>query len=134
VLDLPGLRIEAWPRPSYFDRWFRCHITATARPFGGVLETIFTEEDFREFADALDQLDPDGEAMLGGNRAAELRLVLARQHNGPEGALAVECTLTPSGDDPYPLLRWLMFGIQPFATRTSAHLRTFAALHPWPTP
>ncbi len=50
MLDLAGLRIEAHPRPSYFDRWFNCRIAVTAHPFAGVLETIFTDEDVRHEA------------------------------------------------------------------------------------
>jgi hypothetical protein len=134
VLDLTGLRIEAQPRPSYFDRWFNCRIAVTAQPFAGVLETVFTDEDLIEFADTLDQLDPAGEAVLGGDRAAELRLVVEPQLGGAEGALAVECSLTPSGDDPYPSLRWLIFDVRPFAARAARHLRTLAAIQPWPAP
>jgi hypothetical protein len=134
VLDLKGLVVEARPRPSLFDRWFETRISVVARPFGGVLETIFTEEDFVEFAEALGLLDPAGEATLGGDRAAELGLVVERQFNGADGALAVECCLTPSGDDPYPLLRWLIFGVKPFADRTAEQLRRLASIEPWPTP
>jgi hypothetical protein len=64
VLDLKGLVVEARPRPSLFDRWFNTRISVVARPFGGVLETIFTKEDLIEFADALRLLDPVGEVSV----------------------------------------------------------------------
>ncbi|HMG43859.1 MAG TPA: hypothetical protein VK611_21180 [Acidimicrobiales bacterium] len=137
VLELEGLRIEATPRPSWFDRWFECRISVVARPFAGVLETIFTDEDFVELADQLERLDPGGDAMLGGDRAAELRFVVEVQQGGnPDGdLLAVECTLTPSGDDPYPLLRFLIFKVPPLAlARAAERLRALAALDPWPKP
>jgi hypothetical protein len=134
VLELAGLRVEVRARPSYFDRWFDCRITADASPFGGVVETIYTDEDLVDFAEALDGLDPVGEVMLGGGRATELRLVIANQVGGRDGALAIECTLTPSGDDPYPLLRWIIFDAAPFAREATRRLRESAALDPWPSP
>lgn len=134
VLDLEGLRIEAHPRPSHFDRWFDMRIAVRAHPFAGVLEATFTDEDLTAFADALDRLEPAGEATLGSDRAPELRLVVEEQIGRHEGALAVECSLTPSGDDPYPFLRWLMFDVQPFAARTAERLRELAAIDPWPKP
>jgi hypothetical protein len=94
----------------------------------------FTEEDFIEVADVLGLLDPVGEVTLGGDRAAELVLIVERQVNGADGALAVECCLTPSGDDPYPSLRWLIFDVKPFADRTAEQLRRLASTEPWPTP
>ncbi len=92
-----------------------------ADPFAGVLHTIFTDVDLLEFADALDQPDPVGEAVLGGDRAAEPRLIVESQDGGTRGELAVECFLTPSGDDPYPSLRFLIFGVGPFAAGTAVH-------------
>jgi hypothetical protein len=108
VLELVGLRVEMRARPSYFDRWFDCRVIVEASPFGGTLETIFTDEQLLAFADAVDGLDPVGQAVLGGDRAPDLRLVVENQIGGRQGALAVECFLTPSGDDPYPRLRWLI--------------------------
>lgn len=134
VLDLAGLRLDAHPRPGYVERWFDCRIAVDAHPFAGVLETVFTDEDLTQFADTLDRLDPAGEAILGGDRAAELRLVVEPQLGGAEGALAVECTLTPHGDDPYPQIRWLIFDVRPFSASTAEHLRTLAATQPWPVP
>ena len=134
VLDLAGLRIEAHPRPSYFDRWFNCRIAVTAHPFAGVLETIFTDDDLVEFADALDQLDPAGEVTLGGWRAAELHLVVEHQIGGTDGALAIECSLTPSGDDRYPFIRWLIHNVEPFAAGAADRLRALATIQPWPMP
>jgi len=69
--------------------------------------------------------------MLGGDRAAELRLVVAHQIGGADGALGVECTLTPSGDDPYPLIRWLIHNVHPFATPTAGCLASPAG-RPYP--
>lgn len=134
VLDLGALRIEVRVRPSYFDRWFDCRLAVDASPFRGVLETIFTNEDLVAFAESLDALDPHGEVVFGGDRAAELRLVVAKQFGGREGALAIECSLTPSGDDPYPSIRWLIFDAEPFAAQTSRRLREIASTDPWPKP
>jgi hypothetical protein len=134
VLKLATLRVEVRPRPSYFDRWFDCHVIVQPLPFAGMLETIFTDEDLVDFAAALERLDPVGEAVLGGDRAAELRLNVGHQIGGTEGALALECSLTPSADDPYPYLRWLIFEVQPFAEPTSRLLRDIASIDPWPSP
>lgn len=124
--------MEAHPHPSHVDRWFDCSISVDAHPFAGVLETTFTDEDLVGFADALELLNPVGEATLGGGRAAELHLIVENQMGG--GDLVVECYITPSGDDPYPSIRFLMFGVQDFAARTADRLRQLAAIQPWPTP
>jgi hypothetical protein len=134
ALKLAGLRVDLRVRPSYFDRWFDCRVVIDAFPFGGTLETIFVDEQLVEFADALDALDPVGAAVLGGDRAAELRLHVEHQNDDREGLLAIECSVTPSGDDPYPYLRWLIFGVGPFAEQTSRRLREIAAIDPWPKP
>lgn len=134
VLELDGLRIDLRPRPSYFDRWFDCCIEVASHPFAGTLVTIFTDEELVQFAEALAGLDPTGEAVLGGNRAAELRLAVEEQVGGERPALSVECSLTPSGDDPSPLLHYLIFDVQPFAATAAEHLRRLVATDPWPTP
>ena len=134
MLDLEGLRVEARPRPSHVERWFHLRVAVTAPPFAGVLETIVTDDDLVAFAEALDRLDPEGDATLGGDRAAELRLVVEAQVGGDPGALVVECSLTPQGDDPYPQLRWLIFGVRPFGAAAAGRLRALAALDPWPAP
>jgi hypothetical protein len=76
----------------------------------GSSKRFFVDEQLLDFADALDVLDPVDEAVLGGDRAAELRLLVEHQMGGRAGLLAVECSLTPSGDDPNPYLRWIIPG------------------------
>lgn len=131
VLDLGELRIDAQPRPSHFDRWLHFTIVVTAEPFGGTLRTIFTDDDLVWFADSLDALGPSGEAVLGGDRAAELRLTV-REHTKPgrPASLSVECTLTPSGDDPTPSLRFVMHDVVPFASAAARSLRQLADTDP----
>jgi hypothetical protein len=134
VLDLESLRVEAWPRPSHVERWFHCRVAATAPPFAGAVETIVTPDDLLAFADDLDRLDPTGDATLGGGRAAELRLVVEAQVGGDAGDLVVECALTPQGDDPFPQLRWLTFGVRPFGAAAAGRLRALARPPAWPAP
>lgn len=131
VLDLDDLRIDLRARPSHFDRWYDCRGAVTSQPFAGVVETIFTNEDLLHFADSLDK---GGTAVLGGGRAPELRLDVQPQEEGIHRRHVVEGSLTPSSDDPYPLLRFLLFDVQPFAHETRDHLRRQAAIQPWPTP
>lgn len=134
VLDLhASLRVEVEPRPSDFDRWFDCRIYVDAFPFSGTLSTIFTEEDLVDFAAALDHASMTGQAVLGGGRAAELRLEMVSSSAGG-GTLNVECSVTPSGDDPNPLLRFIVFDVEPFAEAVAHHVRAVATISPWPRP
>lgn len=136
ALELPGLHIGLVARPSWFDRFVDVHIGVDAHPFTGRLEGTLTDEDLSTFATRLDALDPVGEAVLGGDRALELRLAVdhiePRPVDGP--GLAVTCSLTPSGDDPDPQLTWTILGVGPFAATFAARCRSLAALDPWPRP
>lgn len=135
ILDIGTLVIDATPRPSYFERWFDTRIRVDAHPFSGTVETIFTDEDLTEFAEQLDGLGPEGDVVLGGGRAAEVRLAAEWQNGVKGGRLAVECSVTPSGDDPYPFVRFLIFDVEPaFASIAAASIRDLASVDPWPRP
>lgn len=126
LLDLGDIRIEGARRPSEFDDWFDIAITVSSPPFGGVISAILTRDDLLDFADSLERLEVPGEVLLGGGRAPEVRLIAEQQVGGSPGRLAIECYVTPSGDDPYPQLRFLMFNIELFGAVTAHHVRTIA--------
>lgn len=127
--------IEATPRPSYSDRWFDTRIRVDAHPFSGTVETIFTDEDLAQFAEQLDGRGPEGSAVLGGGRACEVRLAAEWQNGVEGGLLAIECSVTPSGDDPYPFVRFLIFDVDPaFADFSVASIRDLERVDPWPRP
>ena len=116
------LRVAARPRtPAGQDEaWFEVTCDAVGEPFRGKVHATLTAEDLAAFRDGLAALVPPGEVALGGDRAAELRLVVEPQTGGAPGAWAVEASLTPSGDDPYPTLRWLIFDQAPFTAAAVA--------------
>jgi len=102
-----GIRVVAGGpyTPSAADlearSWLRAYIEVNARPFAGTLETVFTPEDLAEWRNVPEPL-PEGRSLtVGGDRAPEVRLT----RDGP----VVEVAVTPSGDDPWPLLRFLVF-------------------------
>lgn len=47
---------------------------------------------------------------------------IERQIGGADGALALEICATPSGDDPWPLIRFLVFGVAPFWEETASRI------------
>jgi hypothetical protein len=71
---------------------------ANAHPFGGTFVDALAEDDLRRWRDALRDASPSSLIVLGGGRAAELRLKIAAQHGGEPGRWVVEVTLTRSGD------------------------------------
>jgi hypothetical protein len=133
VLSLSSLRVECTPVPDS-DRWVRVVIAVTSPPFTGDLETILESVDLEVFADALDAVaaSSTGEAVLGGGRAAELRLTIERQVGGSEGHFVVESSVTPSGDDPYPRLTFLTFDVPPVFADAAMRSREVAGRDPWP--
>jgi hypothetical protein len=56
---------------------------------------------------------------------------LIRATGAPPG-LVIECSLTTSGDDPWPSLTWLVFDLPPFARAAAERLRAAAGTEPWP--
>lgn len=106
--------------PGQEERWFDVTIEAVGHPFAGKVEQIMTEGDLAFFRDNLARLTTPGEVVLGGERALELRLTIEDQIGGDPGRCVVEVALTPSGDDPYPVLRWLLHDQEPFATNAVA--------------
>ena len=135
LLDIGMLVIEAAPRPSHFDRWFDTRIRVDAHPFSGTVEAIFTDEDLMLFAEQLEGLTPEGEAVLGGGRACEVRMNAGWQNGVEGGLLAIECSVTPSGDDPDPFLRFLTFDVDPaFARIAAASIQELVRIDPWPRP
>jgi hypothetical protein len=115
VLSLGGvgnfLRISL--RPQRNPEWFTGSIEVSAFPFHGILQTTFTTDDLARWATALRDTTLPRTVTLGGDRAAELTLKVEEQQGGEDGMLAVEVELTPSGDDPYPFLRFLLFDVDP---------------------
>ena len=98
--------------PASAGDWFDVRLEAAAPPFSGTVETFWFAEDLAAMRAALAELagGPDGERelVIGGNRAAELRLT-AQPAWPPTGDLAVRVWLTPSGDDPSVALQFDVF-------------------------
>ena len=81
--------------------WQRAVIYVEAHPFSGSIETVLAADEIAQYQQAIADFAVTGQARLGGNRAAEIQLKLDGQ--------VVEVIVTPSGDDPQPLLRYLIF-------------------------
>jgi hypothetical protein len=83
--------------------WRYADIEVEAHPFAGTINTVLTAEDIQEYA-SLAGAFTSGQrehVVFGGDRAAE---VVLQRHDQ-----TVEVSVTPSGDDPWPLLRFLIF-------------------------
>jgi hypothetical protein len=116
LLTLPSLTVTVERQPLRIpaEPWFDTTLAVTAPPFGGTLETVFTLGDLHAWGTALAGLpDGAGTVVLGGDRACELVVKARRQRGGEPGRLALELSLTPSGDDPWPRLRWIAFDVDP---------------------
>ena len=102
---------------------FDTEITAEAFPFAGTLRTAFTLSDLRQWGDALTALSAGtGRVVLGGGRAAELAIDAEPQVGGLSNQVALSVDLTPSGDDPYPRLRYLIFDVPPFWSEVGSRI------------
>lgn len=136
VLSVAGLSVSASPLPSRVrQRLFDCRIEVDSHPFRGELATVLTADDFIGCAGALETLNQAGKTILGGGRTAELSLLVEKQTGGAPGSLAVECSLCPSGDDPWPRLSFLLFDVPGSVLATAAQrLRHLTQLEPWPEP
>jgi len=85
-----------------------------ANPFGGTLRDALLASDLTAWRDAIAELRPPADITLGGGRAAELHLHVEA---GRDDHWTVEVQLRRSGDDPWPEIRYLVFGVEPFADR-----------------
>lgn len=118
-----SLRVEV-ERQASQPAMFDTSITIDAFPFSGTLRTIFTLSDLREWAKSLDgATDGQGRVLLGGGRAAELSVVSERQIGGDPDALALTVAVSPSGDDPFPSLTFLIFDVPRSWTQIAADVR-----------
>jgi hypothetical protein len=107
TVERQPLRIPAEP-------WYDTALEVSAPPFAGRLETVFTLGDLHAWGTALRGLPTGvGQVVLGGGRACELSIDAQPQQGGEPGLLALELSLTPSGDDPWPRLTWLAFDVTP---------------------
>lgn len=102
-----GLRVMLGqpPAPKAADpdarTWLTGYIAVRAHPFAGTIEAVLTPADVTEWERAAAALADSGSVTVGGGRGAEVRLVRDGQ--------VTEVCVTPSGDDPWPLLRYLVF-------------------------
>ena len=85
--------------------WLNAAIHVEAFPFSGSIRTVLTPDDVIEYRHALAEFAASGRARLGGGRAAKITL----ERDGQ----VIEVTVTPSGDDPQPFLRFLILGAAP---------------------
>jgi hypothetical protein len=110
-----SLRLTVRPRATFSvgDPWFDAEIEVEALPFAGTLQTVFTRADLHDWLDQLAGLTAGtGQAVLGGGRAAELVIEAQAQIGSRDAeAVALSICLTPSGDDPYPCLSFLIFDV-----------------------
>ena len=87
------------------DSLLKAAIEVQAHPFHGTIETLITSDDLAAWSRDLREFAAGAQrCKLGGDRAAEV--VLERDGTG------VEIAVTPSGDDPWPQLRYLVFNAQ----------------------
>ena len=121
-----GLRVVASRREqagTTDDPWFDVAISVDAFPFSATVSTIFTLVDLQDWADSMrSTAGLPRRVVLGGDRAAELLIDVEHQVGGEDGALALEVSVTPSGDDPYPWLRYLIFDVSPFWDEAAARI------------
>jgi hypothetical protein len=83
--------------------WRHVEIHVEAAPFAGVIQSIFTEADITEYRQEAARFAAGAEhARFGGDRAP---LITLDRHGDN-----MEVFVTPSGDDPWPQLRFLIFG------------------------
>lgn len=87
-------------------------IEVAAHPFRGEVRQTVMVEDLGFLAGNLRRMTPSGELVFGGQRMLELCLATEPQSRGD--GYVVEVSLTPSGDDPFPSIRYLLFDQQPF--------------------
>ncbi|MFC5060612.1 hypothetical protein [Actinomycetospora atypica] len=109
-LGVPGARllvrlgehVAAWSPDPDQASWRHAEIVVEAAPFSGTIPTILTGTEVGQYREALAALDRGDRAdvRLGGDRAAEIRL--------ERTAATVVVTATPSGDDPWPTIRYLV--------------------------
>jgi hypothetical protein len=85
--------------------WVRARIEVRAHPFSGTIETVYVPEDVAEWRRTPRSLREGETITVGGQRAPEV-------HLSRHGA-NVEIAVTPNGDDPQPLLTFLLFDSQP---------------------
>jgi hypothetical protein len=81
--------------------WLNAAIHVDAFPFSGSIQAIFAPDDVEQYQQAIVDFAQTGRARMGGGRAPEI--ILEREDQ------VVEVTVTPSGDDPQPLIRYLIF-------------------------
>ncbi len=121
-----SLRVTASPHhvPGvHDDSWFDTAIAVAAYPFAGTVETIFTLRDFQDWARALRRNDEfPHQVVLGGNRAAEVVIDIERQAGGTKGTFTLEISVTSSGDDPWPQIRFLVGDVAPFWNETASRI------------
>ncbi len=131
LVDLDGLQMSgAWRQ---YDRNFFVDtaITANAFPFSGTVETVFTQDDLVTFREGLRALTVPGHVALGGGRTTLLALDVMERTGIEPGRLVVEVTLIPTEDDPWPLLRYLIFSVDPaFAGRSVDAISDFLRSRP----
>ena len=82
--------------------WRHATIAVEALPFAGNIETVLTEQDISEYRERARQFASGAlHVTLGGDRAPEITL----ERDGD----VVEVSVTPSGSDPWPMVRFLIF-------------------------
>lgn len=119
LLDVgtPGNRLHITASPyaalTADEPWFDVNLAVEAHPFNGLIQTVLTQSDLHQFGRQLEGIAVSGRAMLGGDRAVELILEVGPQTGGSSNRHTVEVSLTPSGDDPWPRLAFLVFEVDP---------------------
>jgi hypothetical protein len=126
LVDLDGLQVSGSWRQYDLDFCVDATISASAFPFSGTVETVFTQHDLITFRDALRALSVPGRVALGGGRTTLLALDVREQTSIEPDRVVVEVTLIPSEDDGWPMLRYLIFDVDPsFAARSVEAINEF---------
>ncbi len=81
--------------------WRNARIEIDAAPFSGVIQTVLTSSDLEQYRAAMESLAATGHAVIGGDRGPRIEL-------NRDGSV-IEVSVSPSGDDPWPIIRYLVF-------------------------
>jgi hypothetical protein len=104
---------------------FEAIYDAEAHPFVGTVRDALLMSDLQAWRESLTRRQLPGDVILGGGRAAELRLHLEAARDG----WTAEVRLRHSGDDPWPELRYQVLRVAPFIEASLVAVRELLGEH-----
>jgi hypothetical protein len=120
------ITIQPYAAPGSGRGWFDVAFAVSAPPFAGTVRSVWFTEDLARLAEAFVHLDREGEVVVGGHRAAELRLAGAAVVGAPD-EVAVEAWLTENGDDPLPALSFAFYARRKELRDAATAMTTYVA-------